>query len=454
MEIANILYKEGDNLVSPVAIKMEELSPVKKKLSFEIPWIEVKEELDAVYRDVGKKAKIKGFRPGKVPRKVLERYFKEQAEGDAITNIVNKNYWQALENKGLMSISKPDIVQEGLKENADFSFTASFETEPEFEPKGYKGMEVEKETIQITDVDLENRLMQIRQMFATMEEVKEDRPLAKGDFVTIDFAGSLNAESPKELKAENYFLEIGSQRFIPGFEEQLVGMKNSETKLINLTFPEEYQEKKFAGKEVTFSVTVKNIKEKKLPGIDDAFIKNFDRYNSLEDLKNDVRKTLEEEGKKLSETKLQNSIMEILMKENDFEVPPSLVEKQIYYMMADTHKRMTSAGMDEKNALELSFKMHDKFKDEAAKIVRSFLILKKIAEKESFIIEEPDMDQHIRDLAEKHGRDYELLKSAYEQEERKDNLKAELIQKKVFDFIEQYANIKAVEKIGMDMEAK
>jgi trigger factor len=440
--------------VSPVAIKMEELSPVKKKLSFEIPWIEMKEELDAVYRDVGKKAKIKGFRPGKVPRKVLETYFKEQAEGDAITNIINKNYWQALEDKGLMSISKPDILQEGLKENADFSFTASFETEPEFEPKGYKGMEVEKETIQITDADLENRLMQIRQMFATMEEVKEDRPLAKGDFVTIDFAGSLNGESPKELNAENYFLEIGSQRFIPGFEEQLVGMKNSETKLINVTFPEEYHEKKFAGKEVTLSVTVKNIKEKKLPEIDDAFIKNFDKYNSLEDLKNDVRKTLEEEGKKLSETKLQNSIIETLLKENDFEVPPSLVEKQIYYMMADTHKRMTSAGMDEKNALELSFKMHDKFKDEAAKIVRSFLILKKIAEKESFIIEEPDMDQHIRSLAEKHGRDYELLKSAYEQEERKDNLKAELIQKKAFDFIEQYANIKAVEKIGMDLEAK
>jgi trigger factor len=433
---------------------MEELSPVKKKLSFEVPWNEVKEELDAVYRDVGKKAKIKGFRPGKIPRKVLETYFKEQAEGDAITNIVNKNYWQALEDKGLMPISKPDIIQEGLKENADFSFTASFEIEPEFEPKGYKGMDVEKETIQITDADLENRLMQIRQMFATMEEVNEDRPLAKDDFVTIDFVGSLNGESPKELKAENYFLEIGSQRFIPGFEEQLVGIKKGETKLINITFPEEYHEKKFAGKEVTFSVAVKNIKEKKLPEIDDAFIKNFDRYNSLEDLKNDVLKTLAEEGGIMSETKLHTSIMETLVKENDFEVPPSLVEKQIYYMMADTHKRMTSAGMDEKNALEMSFKMHDQFKDEAAKIVRSFLILKKIAEKESFIIDEPDMDQHIRHLAEKHGRDYELLKSSYEQEERKDNLKAELIQKKVFDFIEQYANIKVIERIGMDPEAK
>jgi trigger factor len=440
--------------VSQVAIKMEELSPVKKKLLFEIPWSEVKEEIDAVYRDVGKKAKLKGFRPGKVPRKVLETYFKEQAEGDTITNIINKYYWQALEEKGLMAISKPDITQEGLKENADFSFTASFEIEPEFEPQGYRGLEVEKETILITDDDLEKRLTQIRQMFATMEEVTEERPTVKGDFITIDFTGSLDGESPKELKAENYFLEIGSQRFIPGFEEQLIGMKIANNRDIKVTFPEEYHEKRFAGKEVIFNVTIKNIKEKKLPQVDEAFIKNFDRYNSLEDLKNDVRKTLEEESKKLSETNLQNKIMEALIKENNFEVPSSLVEKQIYYMMADTHKRMTSAGMDEKNAMELSFKMHDKFKDEATNIVKSFLLLKKIAEKESFLVEDQEIDKHIKDLAEKHGRDYELLKNAYEKEERKDSIKAELVQKKVFDFIEQHANIKFVERIGMEPEVK
>jgi trigger factor len=433
---------------------MEELSPVKKKLSFEIPWSEVQEELDAVYRDVGKKAKIKGFRPGKIPRKILESYFKEQAESDTISNIVNKYYWQALEEKGIMSISKPDITQEGLKEKSDFSFTASFETEPDFEPKGYKEIAVEKENFEITDDDLENRLTQIRQMFATMEEVNEERPVIKGDFVTIDFAGSLNGESHKDLNAENYFLELGSQRFIPGFEEQIIGMKKSEVKSINVTFPDEYHEKKFAGKEVVFSVTVKNIKEKKLPEMDEAFIKNFDRYNSLDDLKKDVRNSLMEEGNKLSETNLQNAIMEILLKENEFEAPPSLIEKQIYYMMADAHKRMTSAGMDEKNAMELSFKMHDKFKDEATKIVRSFLILKKIAEKEAFIVEENDIDKHIQDLAVKHGRDYQLLKNAYENEDKKDNLRAELIQKKVFDFIKQHANIKEVEKKGLDLEVK
>ena len=440
--------------MSEVAIKMEEISLVKKKLSFEIPWNEVKEELDAVYRDLGKKAKIKGFRPGKVPRKVLESHFKDHAEEETITNIINKFYWQALEDKGIMALSRPDITQDGFKENTNFTFTVSFETEPDFEPKGYDGIELEKEKIQITESDLENRLKEIRQMFATMEEVKDNRPATMGDYVTIDFAGSLDGESHQELKADNHLLELGSKGFIPGFEEQLVGMKNSEIKAINVKFPEDYHEKKFAGKDVIFTVTIKDIKEKKLPEIDENFIKNFDKYNSLDELNNDVRKALEQDCQRLTETNLQNKIMEIILKENDFEVPPSLIEKQIFYMMADTQKRMTSAGMDENSAMELSFKMHDKFKEEAEKVVKTFLLLKKIAEKEAIQVEEADLDQHIRELAAKHGRDYEQIRNAFEKEEGKDNLKTELIQKKVFDFIEQKANINVVEKIGIAVEGK
>lgn len=437
-----------------VAIKMEEISQVKKRLLFEIPWSEVKEELESVYRDVGKKAKLKGFRPGKVPRKVLESHFKNHAEEETITNIVNKYYWQALEDKGIMALSRPDITQDGFKENANFTFTASFETEPDFEPKGYDGIELEKEKIQITESDLDNRLKEIRQMFATMEEIKDNRAAIMGDYVTIDFAGSIDGEAYQELKADNYLLELGSKRFIPGFEEQLIGIKNSETRTINVKFPEDYNEKKFAGKGVVFTVTIKDIKEKKLPEIDENFTKNFDKYNTLDDLKNDVRKTLEEDSQRQAQANLQNKIMEIILKENDFEAPSSLIEKQIFYMMADTQKRMTSAGMDEKNAMELSIKMHDKFKEEAEKIVKSFLLLKKIAQKEAIEVLEADLDEHIRDLAGKYGRDYEQIKKAFEQEERKENLKAELIQKKVFDFIEQKANIKVVEKIGLALEGK
>ena len=440
--------------MSEVVVKMEELSSVKKKLSVEIPWDDIKNELDAVYREIGKKAKLKGFRPGKVPRNVLETYYKEEAEGETATNIINRYYWQTLDEKGIVAISRPEINQEGIKENTPFSFSASFETEPEFEPKGYKGIELEKEKIQVTESDMEKRLGEIRQMFATMEDMKEERPVVNGDFVIIDFAGSLDGELFPELKADDYHLEIGSQRFVPGFEEKVIGMKNGETKSINVVFPEDYHEKKFAAKEIVFNVSLKNIQVKKLPEIDENFIKNFERYDSIEDLKADVRKTLEEKFQNMAETNLHDRITEALIGENDFEVPPSLLERQIYYMIADTQKRMMSAGMDEKNAMELSFKMHDKFKDDAVKMVKSFLLLKKIAAKESLTVEESDIEKYIQDLAVQYGRDYESLKKMYDNEERRDGLKMELMQKKVFDFIELNANIKIVEKNGVDAEVK
>lgn len=436
--------------MSDLCVKLEDISQVKKKISFEIPWAFVKEELENVYRDIGKKAKIKGFRPGKIPRKILENNFKTEAEGEAITNIVNKYYWQELDDRKIVTLSRPEIDQHGLKENTDFSFSASFETEPVFEPQGYQKMELEKVNISVSEEDMEKRLQEIRKMFATMQDVTEDRQSVTGDFVTIDFTGTLDGEALAELKSENFLLELGSKRFIPGFEEQLAGMRNGETKEINLTFPADYSEKKMAGKDVIFTVTMKGLKEQKLPEINDNFIKNFDKYNTLDDLKNDVRKSMEEQCKRQSDSELQNKIMEAVLKANEFEAPPSLVERQIFYMISDTQKRMKSAGMDEKNAMDLSFRMHDQFKQDAEKTVRSFLLLKKIAEKEAITVSDEDIDNYIKELAEIHHADHEVVKSAYDNEERMNSLKSEIIQKKVFDFIEHQANIKTIEKVGME----
>jgi len=263
--------------VSDLCVKLEDISQVKKKISFEIPWAFVKEELENVYRDIGKKAKIKGFRPGKIPRKILENNFKADAEGEAITNIVNKYYWQELDDRRIVTLSRPEIDQHGLKENTDFSFSASFETEPVFEPQGYQKMELEKINISVSEEDMEKRLQEIRKMFATMQDVTEDRQAVTGDFVTIDFTGTLDGEALAELKSENFLLELGSKRFIPGFEEQLAGMRNGETKEINLTFPADYSEKKMAGKDVIFTVTIKGLKEQKLHDLDDNFINNIDK---------------------------------------------------------------------------------------------------------------------------------------------------------------------------------
>jgi trigger factor len=439
--------------VSEFPVKVEDISPVKKKISFEIPWAVVQDELESVYRDISKKAKIKGFRPGKVPRRILENYYKADAEGETITNIVNKYYWQELDKLGIVTLSRPEIEQDGLKENTSFSFSASFETEPAIEPQGYKGMDLEKVNITVSDTDMEKRLQEIRKMFATMQDVTEDRSAVMGDFVTIDFKGTMDGEELPELQSENYLLELGSNRFIPGFEEQLVGMKKSETKDINLTFPVDYHEKKMAGKAVVFKVTLNGLKEQKLPDIDENFVKNFDKYNTLEDLMQDVRKSMEEQCKRQSDTQLDEKIIEALLTANVFEAPPSLVERQIFYMISDTQKRMRSAGMDEKNAMELSFRMHDQFKKDAEKTVRTFLLIKKIAEKEAMVATDDDMDNKYKELAEVYHMDYETIKSAYDNEDRINTLKSDIIQKKVFDFIKQEANIKEVEKVGMDGEA-
>ena len=440
--------------MSELSVKVEDISQVKKKLSFEIPWALVKEELENVYRDLGKKAKIKGFRPGKIPRKVLENYFKADAEGETITNVINKYYWQELDERKIVTLSRPEIEQTGLKDNTDFSFSASFETEPDLAPQGYSGIALEKITTSISDEDMEKRLTEISKMFATMEDVSEDRQASMGDFVTIDFAGTLNGEALPELKADNYLLELGSKRFIPGFEEQVTGMKKGETLDIQVTFPEDYHEKKMAGKDVIFNVTLQGLKEQKLPEIDENFIKNFDKYNTLDDLKNDVRKTLEDQCKRQNDAKFKDKVIEAILGANEFEAPPSLVERQIYYMITDTQKRMKSAGMDEKNAMELSFRMHDQFKQEAEKTVKSFLLIKKIAEKEAINVTEDDIDKHINELAQIHQTDYDVVKNAYDNEDRMDSLKSEIINKKVFDFIEQSANINVIEKIGMELEVE
>ena len=449
----NSIQKKENQGVSELSVKVEDLSQVKKKMSFEIPWAFVKDELDAVYRTIGKKAKIKGFRPGKIPRKVLETYFKSDAEGETITNIVNRYYWQELDQRKMVSLSRPEIEQNGLKEDTDFSFSASFETEPEIDPQGYQGIELTRTEIKVSDADMEKRLNEIRRMFASLQDVAEDRPAAMGDFVTIDFAGTLDGEALSELKADDYLLELGSKRFVPGFEEQVAGMKKGEKKDISVTFPADYSESKMAGKNVVFSITLKELKEQKLPELNEEFVKNFDKYNTLDDLKSEVRKSMEEQCKRQSDAQLKDSITEVLLAANAFEAPASLVQRQIFYMIADTQKRMRSAGMDEKSAMELSFRMHDQFKTEAEKTVRAFLLFKKIAEKEAVAVSDEDMDNHIKELSEIHHVGIDSVKSIYEDEEKKESLKAEILQKKVFDFIEQRANIKVVEKIGMGEEA-
>jgi trigger factor len=431
-----------------VAVKIEEVSPVRKRLSFEIPWEDVKKGLDAVYRDVAKKAKIRGFRQGKIPRDVLERHYKDHVEEETVTKLINQVYWDAVKEHDIMAVTQPQIDQQGIAPDKNFSFTATVEVEPLLEPKGYLELELEKEELTVTEQDIEDRFKEIQQMFATMQDIEEDRALRAGEFATLDFQGTMAGEALKELKAENYFLEVGSGILVPGFETQLVGMKKGETRQIEVRFPDDYQAAHLAGKDVSFSVVLKGLKEKKLPEINEDFVKNFEKYDSLEGLKADIHKSLEAEHKARIEADVRKQVVDKLLgnKENEFDVPPSFVERQIFQMMADTQRRLLSRGMDKKTATEMTVKMHDAFKDEAKKIVMTALIIKNISRLESISAGEGEVEDRIRMMAESRGMTVEALREPLEKDDMLDHIESEVLHQKVFDFIESKSKIRMVKK--------
>lgn len=422
-------------------VKIEDIGPVQRKLSFEVLWDEVKKELDSMYKAVGKNAKIKGFRPGKAPRQVLELHYGDQVKGETISNLVTKHYTEAVEKNNIEVVTQPVIDQQGITEGKNFLFTATVEIQPVLDPQNYTGLDLEREKLSVTKAVIDDRLTQIRQMYATLEDVTDDRPLAEGDFALIDFAGTLDGEARKDLAAQDYTLQTGSQSFVPGFEDQLIGMKKGESKEITVTFPETYSAKDIAGKEVSFSVTLKHIREKILPELDEEFVRNFEKYESLKDLRDDVKRSLEEEEEARIKAELRDMIVDRLLENNEFEVPSAWVERQIYNMMLDARQRMVQNGMPDDKAAELSYNLRDRFKDQATKMVKASFILDKIAEKESIEVKEEEIEEKLRELTRRYGQQYETVREASKNNGIRDRLRDELLEQKALDLIEEKATI-------------
>jgi len=427
-------------------VKIEEISPVKKKLSFEIPWEETKVVLDDVYRKIGKTAKVRGFRPGKIPRPVLEKFYKDHAEEEAMTQLFNQHFWDALKEHAIEPVSRPEIDQQGIEPEKPFVFSATVEIEPVFDPEGYVSLEIDREEVEVTDADMEAKLKELQEMYSTMEEISGDSEVVSGNHVVIDFQGAVAGQSLKELKADDYLLEVGSNTFITGFEDQLLGMKKGETREVAVKFPEDYHHKDVAGKEAIFSVTIKNIKEKQIPEINEEFVKNFEQYNTMDELRDDLRKNIEAEKQEQVDGNVRMAIIEKLIEKNPIAAPEALVERQIHSMMADTRWRMSMQGIDADKAAKILPQYHDLYKSDATRIVQTLLLMRRIGEKENISVSDEELNEHIRELAEKRNQGYESFLASLAKDDMMENIRAELANKKVVGFITEKAIISVVKK--------
>lgn len=423
---------------------VEEISSIKKKVSIEISEDQVNKEVESFYKDLGKKAKIKGFRPGKVPRDILERYFKDYVKAEVIQKLIEETYPQALSETDLHPVSPPVIDPGGFEDGKPFQYSAIIEVKPDIQLEEYTGLKIEGKKEEVKDEEVEERLKALQNLHANLKTISEARPIQTGDYVIVDYEARLGGKPLEGGKAIDFTVEVGSGQFIPAFEEKLIGLKPEEEKEIEVSFPEDYGYQKWAGKTISFHVKIKEIKEKILPPLDDEFAKDLGDYSSFEELKVKLKGEIEKEKELALERQLKDQVVDQLLEINPFDVPESLVGEQAKAMVSDTKLRLAAQGVALKKLGVSEEKLQEDYKAMAQKQVRTFLILEKIAGAEGIAVTDEEADDRLREMSEKMHQKFDVVKRYYEKNGLLPEVKAGIIRDKTLNFLLEKANISYV----------
>jgi trigger factor len=430
--------------VTVMNVKVEDISSIKKRLSFAIPAERVNEEIDKTYQQIARTAKVKGFRPGKVPRSVLERQYAAQMRSQVLERLISDNYFKALDDHKILAVSGPEIVDSGdLEKGKDFSFQAQVEVQPEVEVKDYVNLTLKKETLKVDEKIVAERIEEMRTGSATLESSAREEA-REGDLVVIDFEGFVNGEAFENGKAEDHQLELGSNTFIPGFEEQLVGMKRDEERDIEVTFPLDYGKKELAGQDAVFKVRVKEIKEKVLPELNDEFASQFG-LASMEGLRERVTEAYRNQEAERIERDFRDQLVDELIARNPVEIPEAMIDHQLDHMLENLQNRMQAQGMSLKALGMTPESFRAIYREVAVKQVKGNLILEAIALKENIQVEESEIQEKLEEVAESNNASKEMVMNFYADESRRRGLVTQLAEEKVIHFLTGKATIEMVE---------
>ena len=386
------------------------------KLSFEIEAEKFDEAMKKVYTKTAKYFTIPGFRKGKAPMAIVERHYGSSIfYEDTFNELVPDIYDQAIKDNKIEAVSQPQLDITQMEKGKDLKFTAIVQIKPEVKLGKYKGIELKKIEYTVSDKDVEHELGHMAEHNSRLVTV-DNRPVKKGDITTIDFEGSIDEVPFDGGKAENHELEIGSNQFIPGFEDQIIGMKDGEEKDINVTFPEDYFSKDLAGKEATFKVKLHGIKVKELPKIDDEFAKDVSEFDTLADLKADIKSKLEKENEEKAKYESEEAAIEAVCKEVEIDIPSGMIETEIDNMIKDIENKLSYQGLTLDQYLKLTNKTMDglrkEFNEQAEKAVKSRLVLEAIIKEEDIKPEEKEVEDKLKEMAKNYNqKEDELLKN-------------------------------------------
>ena len=417
----------------------------KNVVSFEftVSADEFEKGVEKAYRKNVGKINIQGFRKGKAPRKIIERYYgAEIFYEDAVNIVLPDAYDNAVKENNIFPVDQPEIDIKGeIEKGKDITFTAKVTVKPEFELGEYKGVKAQKVTSRVLKKDIEAELEKKREMNSRMVPV-EDRPIEKDDVANIDFEGFCDGVPFDGGKGEGFDLTIGSGQFIPGFEEQLIGKNIGDEVDVNVTFPEEYHAEELKGKPALFKVKINSIKVKELPELDDEFAKDVSEFDTLEDLKKDIKENLSKAGKENAAHKTEENVINAVCDATEIDIPDAMINSQIDKMLRDFDMNMRYQGLNLEQYLKYTGmtvdKMRVQFKDDAAKNVKTSLVLEKICEAEGIDASEDEINKEYESMAESNGMKIEDIKKYVSEDDVKETIKA----RNTIKFLVDNANFK------------
>jgi trigger factor len=398
----------NENRIRLVKVNAEELGPTKKKLQVEIPPLQVQEVVESLYRDLQKNAKIKGFRPGRTPRDVLERHYGDYVKEKAISYLINETYPKAISQESIEPIAPPIIDTGDFVPERPFSYSAVVEVSPQIEVQGYKGLRLKGHKGEVSPDEVEEELERIRGLHSQLKQVEDRDRVEMGDFVLLDFQGFLGKRPIREGKAENYLLEVGSSSMVPGIEEGLIGKRAGGEETIKVLFPADHPRKELAGKEVTFRIKVKEIRKKVLPALDDEFARDIGDYKGLEELREKIKIDLQKAKEHRIKEDLRKDVIDQLLQKNPLEVPQYLVQRRSKELLQDLKLRLTA----QKRELlpEEERRVHEEYLSMAEREVKASMLLEQIALQEGIEVAEGELEEKTKEMARALGRTSEELK--------------------------------------------
>jgi trigger factor len=425
---------------SAIRVQTSEESSVLRTLAVEVDAKRVKRAFDRAYRDLAKNVAVKGFRPGKAPRSVLERLYGASVVEQIERTLVGETLSDAIEQTGLEPVAEPAVEAAKLLPDEDFRYTARVEVKPGIELPDLTGLPAKKPHVEVGDEEIEREIEALRQRNAPVVEEPEGTLLASGHIATLDFVGRIEGKPFQGGSGQGVDLEIGSGQFIPGFEEQLVGAVSGEDREVTVSFPEQYANAELAGKQAVFAAHVVAVKRRELPALDDDFAKDLGDFETLEDLRARIRADITAAREQAAKAELQRTLLESLVARTSFDVPPGMIERQLQQQLRSAREQL-EARVPEEELLGQLERWKEQWRESAERKVREGLLLEAVAQAEGLSVSPEEIEVRIREMAAQQGLDPERLRKTFGGEVFDRALEAQMADEKALEFLAARAKV-------------